>query len=130
MKYDQQKPQARRFYWDGLAKLVNPQEAAIIQSYQAFEANPILPMLKKVFEACRVLNEPLMADQVLRIYQYGSEKYGDKNYLGLDLGRIIEADGRHLAATCLGQKSDQESGYLHIGHFMANVLIAAELIKY
>lgn len=129
MKNDQNKPQARRFYWHGLSLLVSPELKAIIKAYNKFVDCPSIPLLKTLFMDCRAYNEPQMDMELLRIYEYGAQKYADKNYLALNLDRILDAMGRHLVAVGFGKEKAEDSQLSHFGHVVANVLIAAELLS-
>lgn len=127
MKDDKDKLDAGNFYWDGLARLLNPDQGAVVCAYHQFFLIHTLTNLQKLFVACRDLNVPRMDVFCRLVYDHGSAKYADKNYLGLDLNRIIGAMDRHLRAAFLTNDPD-ESGFSHIVHVMANVLIAAEIL--
>ena len=55
--------------------------------------------------------------EVVKVYTYGSTKYGDGNYLkGMSWGRVFGALMRHAWAFWRGEDLDQESGLPHMAH--------------
>lgn len=129
MKNDQQKVDPTSFYWDGLEAVTWPHAKDVIQCYQQVVKNPCIETIKLLWEIATMdeVDEQNII-QLMYVYQHGAQKYGDKNYLGLELERIISALGRHIIAWASNVTADQDSGYRHFSHILANILILAELI--
>ena len=129
MKHDQNKPDGLEFYWDGLEKLVPSYQEYIIADYRNFAKNPTMHTLQILWDG--ILLENISDEEItalMHIYSHGAKLYGDKNYLGLELQRIVTAMKRHLIKWCCGVHLDKDSGYQHFSHVLANILIAAELL--
>ncbi len=61
-----------------------------------------------------------------KVFAYGTEKYGPRNYLkgqGLEYSRVMDAALRHLFTWFMGEHRDPESGLPHLWHALANVAI-------
>lgn len=144
MKNDQDKPEMDDFYWEGIVNLnMNKQEFdKVIGSYILLRAdktgnlhNTLQVPLQRCYinlliylKAIRPLDlvEEILLN-VVHIFKYGAEKYGARNYQGLSVDRIINAMGRHLVLHGLGLGVDAESGYDHLSHVFANILICSEI---
>lgn len=62
-------------------------------------------------------------EEIVKVYTYGSKKYGDYNYLGgIKYSRIIGAMFRHFRAWWSGEDTDRESGLPHLSHMAWNVI--------
>ena len=129
MKFDQNKPSLRSFYWDGLAAVSKPSLAAVIKAYQMFSDNPSMPLLVSLFDACTDYYSPYDPFDVKAAHDNGAKKYGDKNYLGLTVDRYIDAFSRHLFKICFGHEIDEDSSLRHGAHLLANLLIISELLS-
>lgn len=56
-------------------------------------------------------------EDIVKVYTFGAEKYGDENWrAGIKWKRIIAAIFRHLTAFVLGEDIDKESGLPHLSH--------------
>lgn len=131
MKHDEGKPQSINFYWDGLRNS-NQRYQSVIACFQKFIETPTLDTLVNFqamfIEASKFSDKNV--DELMHVYDYGAQLYGDKNYKGLEIDRFINAMGRHLSKELLTYNGiDDDSGYPHKVHVMANILIAAELIN-
>lgn len=62
-------------------------------------------------------------EPMIRVLEYGAEKYDDFNWAkGLVPREILECMQRHLAALMDGEELDKESQLYHIGHVMCNAM--------
>jgi hypothetical protein len=60
---------------------------------------------------------------IAKIYQYGAEKYAERNWeKGMDWSRMYNSAMRHLLAFWQGQDFDGESGMLHVAHAAWNCI--------
>lgn len=60
---------------------------------------------------------PDALDDVAKVLTYGAAKYAPRNWeKGMDWGRLIAAQMRHLAAFQSGEDVDPESGLHHLAH--------------
>jgi hypothetical protein len=60
--------------------------------------------------------------ETARAFDFGAKKYGRYNFRnGIEYSRLIDAAIRHIGAFYEGQDIDEESGYNHIGHAIANL---------
>lgn len=69
-------------------------------------------------------------EQVARVLQHGSKKYGDYNYLrgdGLTYSRLYAACLRHLMAWWRGEDLDDESGEHHLAHAACCLLMVLHI---
>lgn len=65
-------------------------------------------------------------EEVLRVFQYGKNKYGDFNWLiepGFEYTRIDNSGRRHASKWRRGTDHDDESGLLELAHVCANYLM-------
>ena len=64
--------------------------------------------------------------------QYGLEKYDleyeDRNFMSLDPGRLLDADGRHLLDEIIEGPYDSETGLLHAVHHAWEALARLEVL--
>lgn len=69
---------------------------------------------------------PLAINEILKVLQFGAEKYSEGNWLKVDNGisRYRNAADRHRLAT---DELDDESGLLHLAHEATSVLMLLEL---
>lgn len=59
--------------------------------------------------------EPI--EEVLRVFQFGAEKYARWNYRkGFKQSRLIAAAFRHITSHMRGEDFDAESGFRHLAH--------------
>jgi hypothetical protein len=59
----------------------------------------------------------------VRVFMFGSEKYGDFNYMkGLPVRDTCDSLLRHVFAYMGGEDNDLESGLPHLGHAFANIV--------
>lgn len=56
-----------------------------------------------------------------KVLTYGASKYGDNNWQLVESDRYIAAFYRHFHAWRKGETNDDESGYHHLEHCLANV---------
>lgn len=69
-------------------------------------------------------------EPMVRVLEYGSEKYGNYNWTkGMKITEICESLKRHLDAFMEGQNEDRESGLSQIGHIQANAMFLAWMMK-
>ena len=61
--------------------------------------------------------------EVGAIFTDGAAKYTDDGWKYLDTQAYIDALSRHYIAFMSGEMHDQESGYRHLSHIIANCLI-------
>lgn len=55
--------------------------------------------------------------EVVRVYTFGSGKYGDRNWeKGIKWGRVFAAICRHLFSWWRGERCDEETGINHLAH--------------
>lgn len=65
--------------------------------------------------------------EVGKVFTFGAEKYGDHNWrAGIKWTRLLGAAIRHTTAFLLGQDKDPESGYSHLAHAVACLLMIIE----
>lgn len=130
MKNDKDKPNPQQFYWDGLMQIAPLRLRDIIDSYISFTNTLKLTDLYFLLSTiiCKDILKQAHIEELMYIYYVGAKKYGDKNYLGLEIQRIVNSMGRHLIQMVF-IKNDEESGYSHMAHFLANILIAAEILS-
>lgn len=65
---------------------------------------------------------PLAVKSMAEIFTYGATKYGPDNWkLCKDATAYWDALHRHLQAYALGEHVDQETGYSHLAHALANM---------
>lgn len=72
-----------------------------------------------------LLSPRLLLDAGL-VMGFGSKKYGEKNFLGLEKHRVVAALGRHLMEYSLGGE-DSDTGLSHLAHIVANAVILHEI---
>ena len=60
------------------------------------------------------LNEQVQT--VLRVLQFGANKYGDDNWKLVEKERYEDALGRHILAYYSGEKCDKDTGESHLAH--------------
>lgn len=69
-------------------------------------------------------------DDIVTILTYGAEKYGDRNWeKGLSWGRLFGATMRHLWAWWRGEEKDPESGFGHLGHAAASLMMLCASVR-
>lgn len=69
-------------------------------------------------------------EQVVEVFTYGAQKYGDRNWeKGIALDRLYAAAMRHITAKQKGIEVDEESGLDHLAHATANLLMWMHLAK-
>lgn len=72
-------------------------------------------------------------EEEARVWTYGAEKYGDKNWEKLwdeDTMRVcLDSALRHIAAMTRGELSDTESGLLHAAHVRSNMGMIIRYIR-
>jgi hypothetical protein len=60
---------------------------------------------------------------MVRVLEFGAEKYSPDNWKkGLEMNEILESALRHMIALMSGETHDKESGELHSGHIMCNLM--------
>ncbi len=56
-------------------------------------------------------------EELAKIYTFGSDKYGDRNWeKGIKFSRIIAAIFRHVTQWVLYETNDPETGFHHLAH--------------
>jgi hypothetical protein len=67
---------------------------------------------------------PDALNEVAKVLEYGSRKYGDRNWeKGLDHGRLFAAAQRHLWVYERGMDKDKESNLRHLSHAATCVMM-------
>lgn len=131
MKNDQQKPHAINFYWEGLRVIAKSDREVIEQTlmFEQFCRDRRLDSLRTLYWVIMDAHpdKNKLFEDVMHIYKIGADEYGDKNYLTLGVERFLDAMGRHLGKAH-GATPLDESGYPHVAHVLANILIVAELL--
>lgn len=61
--------------------------------------------------------------EVVQVLTFGSKKYDDYNYLGVDPNKYFGALLRHIFAWRRGEEDDEETGISHLAHAVCCVLI-------
>lgn len=64
--------------------------------------------------------------EVVEVFTYGAQKYGDRNWeKGIASDRFLAAAMRHIVARVEGRRceTDVESGQYHLAHAVANLLM-------
>ena len=65
------------------------------------------------------------------VFDYGAQKYAAWNWAkGMPWSVPIACIGRHLRAMAQGEQYDKESGKLHEGHILCNVLMLCTYVEY
>lgn len=63
-------------------------------------------------------------------FAYGAKKYGAFNYKGgLKVTRCLAAAVRHIYQYLAGENLDPESGISHLGHAMASLAMAIDMVE-
>jgi len=66
---------------------------------------------------------PLRAvKEVVKVLEFGVEKYSKDNWQKVDKQRYIDAAFRHLTDYVQGEKIDKESGFSHLAHCVCCLL--------
>lgn len=66
-----------------------------------------------------------------RVFEYGTKKYAAWNWAkGMKWSIPIGCAFRHMVAIALGEESDPESGELHWGHVMCNLIMLQHFMRY
>jgi hypothetical protein len=63
-----------------------------------------------------------VVEKIVEIYTFGSKKYGDNTWQGIDQDRYYAALMRHLVEWRKGNSLDDESGKLHLSHAAWNAI--------
>ena len=62
-------------------------------------------------------------EPLIKVLMFGARKYSPDNWKkGLDMKEILESTMRHLTALMDGEIMDPESGEMHTGHVMCNMM--------
>jgi hypothetical protein len=72
---------------------------------------------------------PAALQEVLRVFEFGSKKYGDMNWLnadGVEWTRLYNSLQRHAAKWREGQDEDEESELYELAHLCCNALMLLE----
>lgn len=77
------------------------------------------------------LISPIAMDELASILTYGTIKYDDRNWEnGLKWSKdIIGSLKRHLVAFEMGIDNDEESGYSHTAHILANAHLLSHMFN-
>lgn len=67
-------------------------------------------------------------DEVGAVMTFGAEKYGDHNWKGLSVTRLMGAALRHGFAWLRGEDNDPETGRSHLAHMACCVLMSLEQV--
>lgn len=65
------------------------------------------------------------------VMKFGADKYGDKNYIMVDINRYFEAIRRHIIDIIANDDIyhlDKETSERHLSHVLANVFIIADIL--
>jgi hypothetical protein len=66
-------------------------------------------------------------DEVAKVGDFGSKKYGQWNYLGgMEWMKLLGSCSRHLCAFIRGEDLDKESGLNHLAHLIYDALMLLE----
>lgn len=68
-------------------------------------------------------------ETVAEVMTFGADKYGERNYQGLDHSRLFAAALRHLSAWWQGEDLDPETELPHIAHAACCVLMLTEMTQ-
>lgn len=146
MKFDAEKINPEQFYWGGLSELCSDNgiysslKHVIFDFKKCLKAKDNLELRDAVWclyttvsEYLRSLSPSSATETIIldigKVYIYGSQKYGVKNYLSItDVRRFVNAIGRHLIFICMGFNYDSESTYSHFTHIYANIFIITEVL--
>ncbi len=72
---------------------------------------------------------PLALTEVSHVLTFGDDKHPDEKWKKMDPEDHVDAALRHIFAHMSGDKTDSESGRLHLAHAAARLLFAVELAK-
>lgn len=76
------------------------------------------------------LLEPFYIEELVKVMQYGANKYGRDNYkLCKEPQRYLDAAYRHIMAYQTGEMRDKESCLTHLSHAAVNLLFLLYLEK-
>ena len=67
--------------------------------------------------------------EILKVFEYGKQKYELNNWIYLEPERLYNAMFRHFVKLGLGEYNDKESGLPHISHIAANCAMLYTLTK-
>lgn len=79
-----------------------------------------------------ILLPPKAVTGITKVFTYGERKYHAYNYKtgdGLDWDRPFSACQRHLMAWVDGEDKDRESGYSHLDHAGACIMMLIDLVE-
>lgn len=68
-------------------------------------------------------------EDVVRVLEYGSNKYGRDNWKLVEVERYRKAIIRHIISYINGEEKDPETGLNHLAHVVCNALFILELEK-
>ncbi len=77
-----------------------------------------------------LFDHPKALAEVSRVLHFGAEKYSRKNWRNIpenERERYLDAPLRHIAAYCLGEKTDAGSKLHHLAHAICSLLFTLEL---
>jgi hypothetical protein len=66
---------------------------------------------------------PLAEWAVGEVLGYGADKYGERDWRGVDSKRFLAAARRHLNAIAKGEVFDAESGLQHAAHAITSLMM-------
>ena len=73
---------------------------------------------------------PFALEELARVFSYGAEKYGARNWeAGLDWSRLFAAAQRHLWSWWAGEDEDEETSISHLAHAAWNCLALLEFAR-
>lgn len=73
---------------------------------------------------------PFALEELARVFSYGAEKYGARNWeAGLDWSRLFAAAQRHLWSWFAGEDQDKETSLSHLAHAAWNCLALLEFAR-
>ena len=73
---------------------------------------------------------PFALKELARVFSYGAEKYGGRNWEeGLDWSRLFAAAQRHLWSWWAGEDADEETGISHLAQAAWNCLALLEFAR-
>lgn len=136
IKHDKGKVKARYMYWDALSIYLNKEQKEVCLLLEDISSATKLLSVEKLKKLLDLLSrdyfknwckldpdEPWLLE-LARIAEHGAMKYGDHNYkLGTNWSRYVDAMCRHILAHWGGHLIDQDSGFRHLTHAIANILI-------
>lgn len=131
MRDNQGKPDYRYFYFDGFSALGHSvgrvQELDLAGPEKWTELRAALEALK---DEIYLTYGHKVFDEVAKVSVFGAQKYEPFGWKGLKIEDITPSLYRHAAYVVQDlEATDDESGLLHAGHLLANVLMGIHVLN-